>query len=179
MSMSISLQYTWYDAYPDPDILSAVQAVLDAHQPPGVRLDWTALLAAGSDGSTETFSDAEGTYVGVAQSSLIEESKAAQGDPLDLVPVSFQGSVLDLAAAKRPRWRLYPAERALQQWEQYGAGYALEQQRLEQVYLQADRSGAWPRTNQEIEATVAHAVLAIVRIARRVVQYQVPARLFT
>lgn len=179
MTMSMSLQYTWYDAYQDPDILTAVQAVLDAHQPAGVTLDWTVLLAAESDGQSETFVNLEGTFVGVAESSLIVEPLAIGGHPLDLVPVTFVGTVLDLAAAGRPRWRLYPAERVLQHWEQYGAAYAAQQQRLEQIYHQADRSSSWPETDEGREATVAHAALAIVRIARAVLQYQVPARLFT
>jgi hypothetical protein len=179
MSISMSLQYTWYDAYQDPDILTAVQAVLDAHQPTGVTLDWTALLAAESDGHAETFVNLEGTYIGVAESSLIVEPLAIGGDPLDLVPMNFVGTVLDLAAAGRPRWRLYPAEGILQRWEQYGASYEAEQQRLERIYHQANRSSSWPSTDLDREAAVAHAALALVRIARGVLQYQVPARLFT
>ena len=133
MTMSISLQYTWYDAYQDPALLTAVQAVLDAHQPPGVQLDWDALLAAESGGTAATFLNSEGTFVGVAESSLIVEPEAIRGAPLDVVPMDFVGAALDLAAAGRPRWRLYPAQRVLDRWRQYGAAHASTQRQLEQL----------------------------------------------
>jgi hypothetical protein len=190
MTMSISLQYTWYDAYQDPALLAAVQAVLDAHQPPGVQLNWETLLAAVSGGAAETFLDMEGTltfldmegtFVGVAESSLIAEPEAIRGDPLDVVPMDFVGAALDLAAAGRPRWRLYPAQRVLDRWRQHGAAHARTQRQLEQLYYeqQPTRSDAWPETRQEMDAVVAHAQLAIVRLAQSVLRYQVPCRLFT
>jgi hypothetical protein len=181
MTMSISLQYTWYDAYQDPALLAAVQSVLDAHQPPGVQLDWEALIAAESGGAAETFLAMEGTFVGVAESSLIVEPEAIRGDPLDVVPMDFVGAALDLAAAGRPRWRLYPAQRVLDRWRQHGAAHARTQRQLEQLYYeqQPTRSDAWPETRQEMDAVVAHAQLAIVRVAQSVLHYQVPCRLFT
>lgn len=179
MSFTWSLEYSWYDAYKDPDELAAVQSALDAAQAPGSTIDWDQLLDAESDGFAETFSNTSGPVVYAAIGWLTDDQAGTVVgvDRLDIVPVSFPGGPIDLRD-HNPRTQLYAADEIVRKWRERGPVYTRMQEGGARQYEQADRRGNWEETDTGITLTDCYAQVTLVKLAKLALEFQVPARLF-
>lgn len=144
MGFSLRLQYTWYDAFPDPDDLDQVQAAVSEHLPSDVTLDWDQILASGVDELTSfSFPSDHAAYFTSALGQLCDGA-APETDRLDFLPVPLAVAHLDLSTPEH-RWRLYSTKHMLSRWERMGSIEQAEVQRLAAAYRGGQTTDLEPR----------------------------------
>lgn len=176
MGFSLRLQYTWYDAFPDPDDLDQVQAAVSEHLPSDIRLDWDQILTSSVDELTSfSFPYDHAAYFTSALEQLCD-SAAPLTDRLDFLPAPLAVAHLDLSTPER-RWRLYSTKRMLTQWERMGSIEQAKVQQLAAAYRGGQTTDLEPKL-QWAPVVAAYCITSLVRIAELATEYGVPAGVF-
>lgn len=176
MSVTLRVEYTWYDAFPTDEELMQVQTAINEHLPPSVSLDCEALLTAQTD---HPFREQAWYEEGASLTSALEvlcDDHALRAPSMVFVPVVLATPSI-VVHTPSGELALQSVVSMLDRWERSGPGRRAETERLAQAY---DPQQVGDRQNRPEWSRIegAYWLFALVRLARACLAPRLPARIY-
>jgi hypothetical protein len=176
MSITLKVEHTWYDAFSTYEELTQVQAAINEHLPPGVSLDWEALLAAQTD---HPFREQAWYEEGVSLTSALEllcDARVLRAPSMVFVPIEVTAPSI-VVHLPSDELALQSVGAMLDRWERGGRERGAETERLAQAY---DPQQVSDRQNRPEWSRIDGACwqFALVRLARACLAERLPARIY-